>query len=902
MKRMKKIALVILGLMLVATSGGAGVASAFSLPGLPDFGNPTLPGDPGEIFENGPKPYVETRNPSGLTFNGVTLNSYINPKVHPGIMYYEWGPVATGPYFKTSERAVPLPAGEFPIGLTKAGNNLVPNTTYYYRAVFKNPLFTERGEFKTFVIPNAPPPAPKPLLVKTNPATNVNQLGATLNGNINPQGEPNTVAYFEWGVTQSLGNTTAQISVAPAGADITVRLTKANQNLQPNTTYYYRAVGRNATGTVRGAILTFKLPPANPNDLSVRTDPATQITKTSATLNGMVNSAFVESTTARFQWGTSPTALTNTTQVVPVALAGSDIVTSIANLTPNTTYYFRIVGANPSVTRNGEVRSFTTLADATPNTIVVRTDPATQITKNSATLNGMVNPQGMANTVSYFEWGTSADALTNKTQEIPTPGSADISTSIAGLSPNTTYYFRIVGKNPTVTVNGAVRSFTTLADGGQTGMVVRTDAATAITSTSANLNGMVNPHGVTGTTAFFEWGTAQNSLTNTTPAVPVSSAGSDITASISGLSPNTTYYFRIVGTNAQQTLRGDIRSFTTLGGTQGLTANCSVTPGSAAIGATATWSVQASGGTGQFTYSWTGTDGLTGNTSSVQRSYSSTGTKEATVTVTSGAETISRTCSMTITSGEVSPLNASCFASPSSVRIGDLVTWTAQPTGGTGLYSYAWSGDDGLTGNATTSPKTYFQNGTYNASVRITSGSQVIDRTCSIGVFPPGGGGGGGGGLNQPSATVINRNVTPGELAGAFVYLSQVPYTGVSAATYVWILIIVLIWAAMIAGFLMWRKKYGLPHIPAFQDFHHDDAPGSITVDDHQDKVLAELEAMARNHKVLASQDALKGILEASHGNTFEALSILERSIETKKSVSGEGNDWVSLNTQDISK
>ena len=79
-----------------------------------------------------------------------------------------------------------------------------------------------------------------------------------------------------------------------------------------------------------------------------------------------------------------------------------------------------------------------------------------------------------------------------------------------------------------------------------------------------------------------------------------------------------------------------------------LTVACSVTPATADVGESITWSVSASGGLGSYTYSWSGTDGLIGNSLNVSKTYSSPGSKTATVTVTSGSQTMSASCSATV--------------------------------------------------------------------------------------------------------------------------------------------------------------------------------------------------------------------------------------------------------------
>ena len=63
--------------------------------------------------------------------------------------------------------------------------------------------------------------------------------------------------------------------------------------------------------------------------------------------------------------------------------------------------------------------------------------------------------------------------------------------------------------------------------------------------------------------------------------------------------------------------------------------SCSVSPTTAITGQNVTWTATPSGGAGApWTYSWTGTDSLTGSSASVVKSYATTGTKTASVNVT----------------------------------------------------------------------------------------------------------------------------------------------------------------------------------------------------------------------------------------------------------------------------
>jgi len=90
---------------------------------------------------------------------------------------------------------------------------------------------------------------------------------------------------------------------------------------------------------------------------------------------------------------------------------------------------------------------------------------------------------------------------------------------------------------------------------------VTTRNATNISSGSATLNGRVDGNG-SSARAWFEYGTNTN-LGYSTSQNSYGSGSTNYNRSISGLIPNTTYYFRAVAENSQDTVYGSILSFNT---------------------------------------------------------------------------------------------------------------------------------------------------------------------------------------------------------------------------------------------------------------------------------------------------------------------------------------------------
>jgi len=196
----------------------------------------------------------------------------------------------------------------------------------------------------------------------------------------------------------------------------------------------------------------------------------------------------------------------------------------------------------------------------------VTTNSASNVGTTTATLNGTVNANNASTTVRFLYGtvsGTYTDSITATQSPVSGTTSTSVSASLSGLSEGTTYYFLVAATNADGYVQGGELSFSIPF----TSPTVTTNAATTIGVTIATLNGTVNAHG-SSTTVRFLYGTTSGTYSDSVTASqsPVTgSTNTSVSKSLSGLSANTEYYFRVAATNASGYVRGSELCFATGG-------------------------------------------------------------------------------------------------------------------------------------------------------------------------------------------------------------------------------------------------------------------------------------------------------------------------------------------------
>ena len=382
--------------------------------------------------------------------------------------------------------------------------------------------------------------------------------------------------------TSSSSSYSSKIDTLTAGTSNDAEVSStALTSLSSSSTTYYQVIAwpaGNPSAKVYGSILTItaKSPYA-------RTTAASNISTSSATLNGSVNSSdtntansYCVSKTLSFA---SNKGNMNCDSLVSAysRLTSANVDTStpyaISGLSSNTTYYYQVIAnkttSGVSTIDYANVVSFVTNS-ADP---VASTTQVTSLGSTSATLNGSIVSQGPS-TNAKFCWGTAAD-LTGCTLVTATPSTASgsggtlISYNLSGLIAATKYYYRAVANRSSTNYNGSIVSFIPGAP------LATTLAASSIgAGWVATLNGYVTTYGAN-TNVSFCYGTSPavdaatgklSTCTSINAVVAQLTTNSSDSATVGSLTANTTYYFQIVAANvttATLITYGAVQSFIT---------------------------------------------------------------------------------------------------------------------------------------------------------------------------------------------------------------------------------------------------------------------------------------------------------------------------------------------------
>ena len=359
----------------------------------------------------------------------------------------------------------------------------------------------------------------------------------------------------------------------------------------------------------------------------------------------------------------------------------------------------------------------------------VTTGAATAVTSSNATLNGTVNPNG-ADTSYWFLYGTNsslAGASRTGTYDIGSGTTVlPITGNAPGLSGGQTYYYQIQASNSAGPASGSISYFTTPP----AAPTVTTGAATSVTSSSAYLNGTVNPNGAE-TSYWFFYGT-NSSLAGASKTGTYDIGSGTTTESAQafapGLTGGTRYYYQIQASNSAGPASGSTQYLDTPASERTVTlqtnpSGLQVTVGGVSQSTPYTWSCtggsisvgvaspQAGGTATQYVYSsWNdgGSQSRTINCPASSTTYTANFTTQYLLTMNAG------------TGGTVS-------AATGYYNAGQSVAISANPTGTYAWGSWTGSGSGNYTG--TNQSATVTMNGPISETASFVSARTVALQT-----------------------------------------------------------------------------------------------------------------------------------------------------------------------------
>lgn len=316
----------------------------------------------------------------------------------------------------------------------------------------------------------------------------------------------------------------------------------------------------------------------------VSTTPATGVTARTASVHGTVGADGGPSATCAFQYVSDAAFQAGGFEGAPSVAcfpagpflgSGEEAVSAdLAALSPETTYYYRLVGANENGSYPAAAATFKTLP-----AVAVQTEEATGLAAGSATLNGVVAPEGQSIAECFFEYGESEAYGQSKPCEEPAAagiagsGPVKVHAAITGLTVGSTYHFRLVASNASGMSHAADQIL---------GVPPKVDGASVadVTTGSAELQAEIEPGGVTASYHFeylseeqyeqdgrsFSSGPVPPTKAPAPDAMIASTRSAEgVFQSLSGLDPESTYYYRVVVANSTVPggVGGPVERFTT---------------------------------------------------------------------------------------------------------------------------------------------------------------------------------------------------------------------------------------------------------------------------------------------------------------------------------------------------
>lgn len=342
---------------------------------------------------------------------------------------------------------------------------LTPGTTYYGRAFAINNAGV--GYSQNTIIETIPFNLPD---VTTGDAQQITDRNALLAGYKNSDGGGPTISLgFCFGLSQDL-NVENSDTIASMLMQGPCGIGNWAMNLEPNTTYFFRAFARNYGGVGYGEVKSFTT-----TDPREKPQLANFIVQDYFSVRIQLSANIVSDgggiDEAGFIWSaTDPDLEYNSLNAITTLVINAQIEEKITKFGFNIgdSYYFRAYAKNSGGIGYSEVIQFTIPPNGPP---IVSTTKIYRVLAHSARIIGSESPsiayQGWES-VNGVCWNTSGNPLADDGSSTYTTyrhlAQEYFELEITGLQPNTTYFARVYGESENGIGYGDIISFTTLSE------------------------------------------------------------------------------------------------------------------------------------------------------------------------------------------------------------------------------------------------------------------------------------------------------------------------------------------------------------------------------------------------------------------------------------------------------